>query len=189
MPVVTFDASQVLRNVANLPGAHRRAISRGLNKTAANVRTAASTAIRAKRSLSAKTVRQAFSIKQANPNRLVATLAITGRPVPLKDYKARETKRGVTVSVTPGGRKLIEHRGNRAFIIQKIGGHVFAREGKTRLPVKKLFGPSLPATFLNEEVRRAWTTAAQDALPKRLIEEIRFELNRMQDRAARRASR
>jgi hypothetical protein len=184
MAVVTFDASQVLKNVGNLPGAHRRAVSRALNKTAGNVRTAASVAIRAKRSLSAKTVRQAFSIKQANPNRLVATLAITGRSVPLKDYKARQTKRGVTVSVTPGSRKLIEHAGNRAFIINRIGGHVFARQGKARLPVKKLYGPSLPATFLNDEVRRVWTTAAQEALPNRLREEIRFELDRVIDRAA-----
>jgi hypothetical protein len=184
MPVVTFDASQVLRNVANLPGAHRRAISRALNKTAANVRTAASTAIRAKRSLSASTVRKALAIKQANPNRLVATLSVTGRPIPLKEYRANQTKRGVTVLVSPGKRKLVEHAGNKAFFIQKIGGHVFARQGKQRLPVKKLYGPSLPATFLNEEVRRAWTAAAQDALPKRLTEEIRFELNRIQDRAA-----
>lgn len=184
MAIITFDAAQVLKIVADLPGTHRRAISRGLNKTAANVRTAASAAIRAKRALSASTVRKALAIKSANPNRLVATLSVTGRPIPLKEYKASQTKRGVTVKVSPGKRKLVEHRGNRAFLIAKIGGHVFAREGKPRLPVKKLFGPSLPATFLNDEVRRAWTTTAQEALPKRLIEEIRFELNRMQDRAA-----
>jgi hypothetical protein len=186
MAVVTFDASQVLKNVGNLPGAHRRAISRGLNKTAANVRTAASVAIRAKRSLSASTVRKALAIKQANPNHLVATLSVTGRPIPLKEYKANQTKRGVTVKVTPGKPKLVGHRGNRAFIIAKIGGHVFAREGKGRLPVKKLYGPSLPATFLQEEVRRAWTTAAQDALPKRLSEEIKFEFAKL---AAKRAGR
>lgn len=97
----------------------------------------------------------------------------------MRDYKARQTRKGVTVAVTPGKRKLIEHRGNRAFIVAKIGGHVFAREGKERLPIKKLFGPSLPATFLQDEVRRAWTATATEAMPRRLAEEMRFELSRL----------
>lgn len=178
--VIRFDTSQVLKTLSEIPrGPARRAIIRGLNKTAANVRTSASSAIRKRRALSAKTVREALAIRRATAQRMVSSLVATGRPIPLRDYKANRTKRGVTVRVSPGKRTLVQHRGNKAFIIDKIGGHVFAREGKARLPVKKLYGPSLPSTFLQQEVRAAWTATAQEAMPKRLAEEMRFELSKL----------
>jgi len=176
--VIRFDASEAIKNIESLNGRSRRAIVRALNKTAANVRTSASSAIRRRRALSAKVVREALAIRKAKPDRLVSSLVATGRPIPLRDYKARATQKGVTAQVSPGKRKLISHRGNRAFIVQKIGGHVFAREGKARLPIKKLFGPSLPSTFVQAEVRAAWTATAREALPKRLAEEVRFELSK-----------
>lgn len=181
--VIRFDADRVIRAIGGLPtGPARRAIVRGLNKTAANVRTSASSAIRKRRALSASVVRDAMSIRKATKERLVSSLVTTGRPIPLRDYKARQTRKGTTVAVSPGKRKLVDHKGNRGFIIQKIGAHVFAREGKQRLPVKKLFGPSLPSTFVQEEVRRAWTATANDAMPKRLAEEMRFELSKLNGR-------
>lgn len=179
MTIITFDVSNAIANIEQLPNRSRRAISRGLNKAATNVRVAASTAIRKRRALSAKVVRDAIAVRRASSERLVSSLVVTGRPIPLKEYKARQTKRGVTAQVSPGKRKRISHRGNSAFIVQKIGAHVFAREGKERLPIKKLFGPSLPSTFVQQEVRAAWTATAQEALPKRIAEEVRFELARL----------
>lgn len=153
---------------------------RTLNKTMGNLRTASSEAIRKKRALTARAVRDAMSVRPATSTRLVATLVVTGRPIPLRDYAARETRRrGVTVSVTPGSRKAVQHRGNKAFIVHRIGGHVFAREGKQRLPIKKLYGPSLPATFIQDEVKQAWLAVAQESLPKRMAEELRYELLRL----------
>jgi len=180
MAAITFDASSVLKMLDGLPkGPVKRAIIRGLNKTAANVRTSASTAIRQRRALSAKVVRDAMAIRKANAQRLISSIVVTGRPIPLRDYKARQTKKGVTVAVTPGKRKLVEHRGNKAFVIGKLSGHVYARQGSDRLPIKKLFGPSLPSTFVQTEVRSAWTATAQEAMPKRLAEEVRFELGKL----------
>lgn len=176
--VIRFDVSDALKGLDEINSSFRRAISRGLNKTAANVRTAASVAIRQRRKLSARVVREAMGIKSATPSKLGASLTVTGKPIPLRDYAARQTKQGVTVAVSPGPRKLVVHRGNRAFILPSIGGHVFAREGKGRLPIKKLFGPSLPSTFIQAEVRRAWTATATEAMPKRIAEELRFELSK-----------
>lgn len=181
MAVITFDVSKVLKNIADIPkGPARRAIVRGLNKTAANVRTSANRAIRERRPLPARAVNDALAIRRATANHLVSSLVVTGRPIPLKDYQARPTKAGVTVSVTKGARKLVQHKGNKGFVVEKIGSNVFAREGKARLPIKKLFGPSLPSTFIQAEVRKAWTATAIDAMPKRLAEEMRFELSKLQ---------
>lgn len=53
------------------------------------------------------------------------------RPIDLKRLKPRETKSGVTAGPAkrPG-----------AFISSKLGGHVFERVGKARLPIKKSEG-------------------------------------------------
>lgn len=178
--VIRFDVSQVLKTLDEMPrGPARRAIVRGLNKTATNVRTSASSAIRKRRALSAKVVRDALAIRKANNQKLVSSIVVTGRPIPLRDYKARQTKKGITAQVSPGKRKLVSHRGNAAFFVQKIGGHVFARQGRDRLPIKKLYGPSLPSTFAQEEVRKAWTATAVEVMPKRLAEEMRFELSKI----------
>jgi hypothetical protein len=178
--IIRFDVSKVLATLDEMPrGPARRAIVRGLNKTTTNVRTSASSAIRRRRALPAKVVRDAMGIRKANAQRLVATIVVTGKPIPLRDYKARPTRKGVTAQVSPGKRKLVSHRGNAAFIVQKLSGHVFARQGKARLPIKKLFGPSLPSTFVQEEVRRAWTATAREAMPKRLAEEMRYELSKL----------
>ena len=179
MAIITFDVSKVIGNIGEIPKKARGAIARGLNKTAQNVSTSANRAIRQRRALPAKTVREAIKIRRATTQRLESALVVTGRPIALRDYQARQTKNGVTVAVTPGKRKTVTHSGNKAFIVKKIGGHVFARESRSKLPIKKLFGPSLPSTFVQEEVKKAWTATAVEAMPKRIAEEIRFELSKI----------
>jgi hypothetical protein len=154
------------------------AAARALNKTIGNVRTQASKSIREERALSAKVVRDALTVQKATKAKLVASLTASGRPIPLREYQARAGKRGVTVKVSPGGRKLVEHAGNKAFALAKFGGHIYARTGKERLPIKKLYGPSIPATFLKEKVMSAMDKVGGENWPKRFAEELRFELSR-----------
>lgn len=154
------------------------AAARALNKTIGNVRTVASKAIREERALSAKVVRDALTVQRATRTKLVASLTASGRPIPLRDYQARAGKRGVTVKVSPGKRKLVVVGGNKAFEIEKLGKHIFVREGNTRLPIKKLFGPSIPATFLKDKVVAAMAKAGAENWQKRFTEELQFELSK-----------
>lgn len=182
---ISIDSKAVDRILSELPDKYARpALSRALNKTAANVRTAASRAIREKRGLSTKAVNDALTVRRSTPRTLLAQLRVTGKPIPLKEYKARAGKRGVTVAVTKGARKRVVVGGIKAFISEQIGGHVFVRTGKPRLPIKKLFGPSIPSTFLNAEVRKAWEATAQDSLLKRTAEEVRYELMKIEKKRA-----
>lgn len=182
---ISIDSKAVDRILSELPDKYARpALSRALNKTAANVRTAASRAIREKRGLSAKAVNDALTVRRSTPRTLLAQLHVTGKPIPLKEYKARAGKRGVTVAVTKGARKRVVVGGIKAFISEQIGGHVFVRTGKPRLPIKKLFGPSIPSTFLTAEVRKAWEATAQDSLLKRTAEEVRYELMKIEQKKA-----
>lgn len=177
--VIRFDSKSVEAAIKNIPPKILiPATIRALNKVAQNVRTASGRAIRQRRALPASVVNKALAIRRASRSNLQSSLVVTGKPIPLKDYRARQTRRGVTVSVTTGTRKLVPG----SFIVQKLSGHVFQRAGKKRLPIEKLVGPSLPSTFLQENVKLAWLTVAKEAMIKRTSEELRFELSKLQNR-------
>lgn len=186
MDVIRVDTSSVRAMLKRFPDSVAiPAAVRGINKALANTRTAASSGIRKRRALSASVVRDALRIKKATKAKLSAALVVSGRPIPLRDYKARQTRKGVTAMVSTGARKLVTHHGNASFLVSKLGGHVFAREGTDRLPLKKLYGPSIPSTFLTEEVRTAWETTARTAIVKRTNEELHFELQKKRLRRGR----
>jgi len=178
--VITFKSKDVQATLAGIPQKILiPATVRALNKVAANVKTAASRAVRERRGLPAAAVNKTMVIRRANRNKLRSTLVVTGKPIGLKDYKARQTRKGVTVEVTRGARKLIPG----AFIVQKLSGQVFTRDGKARLPIEKMVGPSIPGTFVQEQVKLAWLTVAKDSMVKRTQEELRFELSKLRKRA------
>jgi hypothetical protein len=178
---VSFDAREVERALTDLERqALPAAMTRALNKTATAVRANVTRQIRKERpGLKAGTIREQLKIERAKRRLPEASVVASGRPIPLRDYGARKTKAGVTVQVGPGGRKRVAHNGNRAFVVDRIGGHVFAREGRKRLPIKKLYGPSIPSTFLKEPIVQAMREEAGRTMPKRLREELNFELRRL----------
>ena len=154
------------------------AASRAINKTLGNVKTEASKRIKEERALSSKVIKDALNVYKATRSRLYGAVVASGRPIPLRDYQARQTRKGVTVKVSPGGRKLVVQSGNKAFQVERYGQHVYVRTGNRRLPIKKLYGPSIPATFLNKHVIDALDAVAGDNWPKRFAEELRYELAR-----------
>lgn len=143
------------------------AVVRALNKTAAQVVTASSREVRkAGYNLKAADIKRALKLSRATASNLTATVTASGKPIPLIRYGARQTSKGVTVQVL-SGRKLIPG----AFIATMPGGHtgVFVREpnarhkkmrgkGKTSwhgLPIRELYGPSIPDGLANDKVRDA----------------------------------
>lgn len=93
-------------------------------------------------------------VKKASPTDLVAKLKIARDPRPsLKAFKARQTKSGVTYKISKKGKR---QKIKSAFIVKTKGGHVFARQGKKRLPIRKLKGPSILAVYLKNELL-AWS--------------------------------
>lgn len=162
-----------------------KAVQRALNKTAITARAQAARSIRdAGYGLKVGTIKGAFSIRRATQADFKAILTATGKPIPLINYSARQTARGVTVSVK-NGRKLIAH----AFIATMSSGHegVFIRvdnrhkrvirNGKvyySGLPIKELFGPSVPSAFANAAVQDALKTAIEERFPVVLKQELKF---------------
>jgi len=143
-----------------------KAIVRALNRTAEQAKVQAARQIRAAGyKLPVGQIKSGIRLVKASAEHQAAALVCKGKPIPLINFSARETAKGVSVSVKDG-RKTIQG----AFIATMPTGHrgVFQRVGNTHkrtvksgkvvwsgLPIKELYGPSLPSAFANEVVQSA----------------------------------
>ena len=180
---VKVDIDGALKKFEMTADEGKKAVIRALNKTAKSVQIQASREIRdAGYNVKSATIKKAIKVRLANNNVLQAGVRALGRPIPLIDYGARQTKKGVSVNVKDG-RKLI----SGAFIATMPTGHkgVFLRKkgtitgkrGKTilaRVISHELFGPSIPAAFSNDVVKRAMLNEIRDTMPKKLEQELNY---------------
>jgi hypothetical protein len=126
--------------------------------------------------------KEAIKVRQATPSTLEIRLAASLQRLPLIDFKARQTGRGVSAN-TGGGRKTNPH----AFIATMTSGHVgvFARTRYTRgAPVwglrdnpkreriDQLHGASIGRVFAKHQA--AAIAAMEEAFAKNLPHELRF---------------
>ena len=91
------------------------------------------------------------------------TFTIVARDVTLslKEFGARKTRAGV--SAAPWAkRRVFPH----SFI--GPGGHVFVRQGKGRLPIKKLWGPNIPKEMVKDQTEQTFYAFTAQALPAEL---------------------
>ncbi len=95
--------------------------------------------------LASKGLPLSFPRRNADIDAMVWTMRVTGKQVPLGKYPARQTKKGVSVLVNKGQRKLIKG----AFIAKMKSGHVgvFVREGKARLPIQHALSTRVSDVF------------------------------------------
>ena len=161
-----------------------------LNRTATTVRAAAVREIRKEYpGLKAGGIREELAITRATRAKLEATVSLRGGRIPLIDFSARPTNKGVTVQVKRG-RKLIPH----AFIATMKNGHkgVFVRS-KGGKPVQFRFGPgsrvakrghdlaiaeltgiSLPRAFVNRNVQVVLKRLARETFVKNFTAELKY---------------
>lgn len=117
------------------------------------LRTASSRAVRERKRMKLSDVSKGFKLyypKTAALSEMEWRLDITAKPTPIAQYPHRQTRKGVSVSINKGTRKLIQG----AFVATMKSGHtgVFVRRGSARLPIKELFTTKLTDVFENEDV-------------------------------------
>lgn len=170
MAGIIADMEGVKRGVAE------KALPRALNKVIAQVRTAAAREMRdAGYNLKVSDIKKGLSTYAATSGNLTAKVIASGRPIPLIKYGARQTSKGVSVDVLHG-RKLIAG----AFIATMPSGHtgVYVRMGNQHkkvakngrivwsgLPIKELFGPSVPNGLVNKAVQDALQLLIEEKFP------------------------
>lgn len=146
----TFDKLE--RAFRDLVPVERRnaAYARAINKAVAQARTQWVRFIVKSTQLPYGYVRSATVVFNASAARPTATLTVSGRYLTLFRYAlAAGGKPFLLPSGVVAGRWGM-HRG--AFIAKMPNGHIgiFARTSKKRLPLKQLYGPSVPRPLLDE---------------------------------------
>jgi hypothetical protein len=183
---VTLDGREMERILTRYPREAPKAISRGLNRAGAPTATRFKRAVR--KALGLKDVRYGFTgerisffkgsagQKKASPGNLRFSQAGYGKPIPLKYFGARETRKGV--SAAPMNRRSI-FRGtfqkgglfpDRKHL--RRGEHVFKRVSAARKPIEIQYGPSVPEAFLEPGPSATWMGEASRRTPPEIVSQL-----------------
>jgi hypothetical protein len=183
------------------------AASNALNKVARDVQRESIDEIAKIRQLKKKVIRGAVRIvERASKWKLRVIVQAFGKSISLKEYSAKQNAQGVTVRVRSKQRKQIRHafgpgvqnkagitqrrtvrgeRGGKKFRSEKrmprvLGGHVFLRKyNNRRLPILKLFGPSIPSGFIDKIVRHKQMILLQTEWPREFKIKIEDQLKKL----------
>jgi hypothetical protein len=161
--------------LAGVPKGAARAISSAANRAASAARTEATKQVRAQYIIKAQDVRSPISIEKASVSRLTATLRASGRVIPLSKFRisprSPNQSRPLRAQVKKGSSGgIVQH----AFVAKMPSGHagVYMRKTRRRLPIKELFGPSVPHMIGSKEVMEKIEVRAAEVLEDRLEHEI-----------------
>lgn len=180
--VISTDLKDVASRLPSEKLARRvmaRAINRGL--TAGRVQ-AAREAVK-NYAIKQKQVNEKARVRRTKPSELEAELTFSGPALNIADFdvkpkKPQPAKRPIlraTIGKSSGQRP---YKG--AFLIPVRSGTVkaFRREGKDRLPIKPVYGPSIPTLVGGEKVREAVQERVAEVVLTRLSHEINRELEK-----------
>lgn len=153
-----------------------RAVGSALNHTISQVKTQANRLIREEIKLKSKDINNRLVIVRANSSKgawmqLQARMKVSGKPVPLISYGARQTKGGVVVRVK-NKRTVLKH----AFIARMRSGHqgVFVRKGKKRLPIQELYSTRVSDVFNNNGFMPKLAGFAQEKFLQNFVANLQY---------------
>lgn len=135
----------------------RTHIARALNKTATTARKKLRDKTKATHTVKVGGFNKEMTIKKASAGDLTAIIRATGDTLNVHYFKwspsggNKKGSRPVRVDVVKSGLKDLGLNGNKAF---SRGNLVFARQGRERLPIQILKGPSVPGMVKSD---RVWT--------------------------------
>lgn len=158
-------------------GKARAVLVRAVNRTTNAVHTRVVRAVAKQTSLPQARVRAEIGKRLAaikGDGVIEGSVFASGAPLSLKEFNPRQFKRGVRakvwgrVQMFPGA-----FMGPKPGIIAAgLRGHVFVRTTKARLPIEKMFGPSIPEEMVKDESKEAFEQTVADMLPRRIEHEL-----------------
>lgn len=163
-------------------------VSSALNRAVTNIATNINRGVRKEYTIKAADVKSALKKTTANPKSLKGAVTANGSVIPIDKFKttrmlATSRKGGVKsvsfnkktfkASVKSGGLKPIA----TAFVTNLNGTKVFKREGKKRLPIGRVMGPSVPQMIGNEGIASHVQSEGQAMFDRRIEAGINHLLN------------
>lgn len=150
------------------------ATARALNLVASKMRTAMVKRVSEEMGVQQKVVRSRTKLTKATPKRDTALLEFRGRAFNLIEFKARQTKRGVSASPW-GKRQLIPHafiatmpQGGRIVVIRRLRGGTRV----PRLPIDAWLGPGIAKTAAADELQSERQRIMRDVYPVELERQL-----------------
>jgi hypothetical protein len=170
-----------------------RVIGRSLDRTGKSLRSEFSQRLRKRLALKKAVVDAAIRIRRSgeiqtltalNLGRAFVEMVVSGDPIPLRDYGARMTRKGVTFQVARGkGRRRYHAASQPGFIVARLGGHVFVRKGPEppgpeKIGIRKVYGPALPQFLHSKRERQVLIQHAREFWAREVERNARFALQR-----------
>lgn len=151
-----------------------RELATAINATARKVRLEAARDLRQQMAVPVKVLKKVIKGKsKAKPGQLYAVIGFfRGYPIPLKYFKATQTKKGVTYKINP--KVKVKSIVRDAFIVKQYGGNVYKRKTEKRFPLEKQFGPAPGDFFEKAGILARATKLAETELEKQIKRRIRF---------------
>lgn len=177
---ITSNLSEVAGRLPNESMA-RAVMSRAMNRGLTAGRTQAVREAAKDYAVKQGQVRDKSRMQKATPTRLEASLEFSGPALNLADFRVQPNK--PQPARRPVLRAMVARRsGFRSFkgvfLVQVRPGRslAFKRDGKKRLPISQVYGPSIPTLVGAERVRKAVAARAHEVIQGRLDHEINREL-------------
>ncbi len=174
---IVIDDGKARAMLANIKGGVPKALSGAINDTLKSAKTELSKRIRDKVNIKKKDIDRHITIVKARPNKLDGKLHLSeSARLGLKYFGASQSKKkGVSYKIEKGGtrKKITDAFGPK---IPRLGGQVFRRVGKKRLPITKLEGPSPGGVAVKAGLDKAQQKSSQAEFNKKLDQRIRFLL-------------
>ncbi|MGO4890294.1 phage tail protein [Anaerobacillus sp. MEB173] len=160
-----------------LGGFHKKApnaITNALNRGITNMNSNTKKEVRKDYNIKASDVNPTLKVTRASRSTLGGEVRSNGEVIGLDKFKVSpktinpKRKTPIKAAVKKGSAKSLAS----GFMADINGAKVFKRTGKKRLPIKRLFGPSVPQMLENERVREEIHSKGQETFEKRLEHEI-----------------
>lgn len=181
----------VEKRLGNMKAKAPQVLSRAMNRAITNSKKNMAKETSSKYFITSGEVRKTVKVLKASSSRLKAAAISSGEGIALSKFKVnpgspvryrgksrspKVYKAGVEKS---GGVKALD-KNPKAFIAIMKSGHkgVFERTSEESLPLKQLYGPSVPQMVKNDKVMKVVNDEANATLQKRLDVEIQNVLRR-----------
>lgn len=160
----------------------RREIATAVNATAKKSRGVINKQIRTELATKKAAVDRVVAVTRKASNQsesptAAVTLSKTAR-ISLKEFGARQTRAGSSYRISKStGRNTAQgaFMGPRPGATSvRLKGHVFKRQGKSRLPIRKLWGPSPWGVFVGKNMQGPTMKETRNELEKQIERRIRF---------------
>lgn len=168
----------LMRDIKKVFNEHRKQVDRAeivaLNRAGRSALAQTVMFIRKAYNIKASELKDQIKISPAKKGAKRFRLTVSHKGLALVKFgSARQTKSGVNVTVKKGGRQSIKS----AFITEVGKGRhkgVFKREGKPRLPIKELFGPSAMQLMSSDQAAEYINKIFQEKFEIELIRAMKY---------------